>query len=292
MTPTADLIEAYLTHLRMLSRSPRTIDARRYILSRADTELPYGLDQANHDELAAWIYQDHWSAQTKSTFRAAVRSFYQFCAGRYLDDDPSADLPAPRVPRGVPRPVTDDELARLLAASTEPIRLWALIAAYEGARCIEISRLTRADITEQVTYLDGKGDKPRAVPTHPDVWAAVRDLPDGPIAVVDGHPATPRQISTRAAVYWSQTLGMRGVSMHRLRHWFLTQAHRVTRDIRVTQQLAGHASPGSTAIYTQVADVDMQTAVMALPRLSISAPSPVAGVAESSGTAPGPALAR
>ncbi len=262
-TRSVDLIEAYLTYLRMLGRSPRTIATRKYVLNRMDRELPFGLDQAYEDELAAWLYRDDWSAQTKASHLAAIKGFYRYHVGRALETDPSMELVRPHVPQGVPRPVTDAQLARILADAPDDIYLWCILAAYEGARCIEISRLSREDITERVTYLHGKGDKRRAIPTHPIVWTIVQSLPDGPIAMLKA-----QQISNRISTYCARVLGMRGVSAHRLRHWYLTNTHRASKDIRVTQQLAGHASPATTAIYTQVASVDMSAAVMALPQLS------------------------
>lgn len=287
--PSQDLIDLYAEHLRILSRSSRTIGDRRDILARIDAALPYGLAGASAEELQTWIYRDGWSLQTRATYYGAVRSFFLFAAGRHLDYDPTADLPRPRPSRGKPRPVSNEQLARILYDGGEPYRTWALIAAYEGARCIEISRLERDDVTETVTYLHGKGGKERVVPTHPDVWTVVRRLPGGPVALTtDGGRATAQYVSIRAALHFRRQLDMPGVNLHRCRHWYGTHVQRAGKDLRVTQEALGHASPTTTAIYTQVADEDLRAAVHALPRLVTGAGSAATDDAAGDGPAADP----
>ncbi len=289
-TPSADLITAYLDHLREKSRSDRTIDDRRDILTRVDADLPRGLDRACGNDLAAWIYRDEWGPQTRATYLGAIRGFFRYHVGRTLALDPSTDLPLPTVPEGAPRPVTTDQLRYLLATARNPYQRWALIAARTGARCIEISRMDKADITAEVTYLCGKGGKKRVVPTHPELWQAAQDWPPGSVAVVDGRRVSERYIAQRSDIYFARSLGLRGVSMHRIRHWYLTYVHRgAGGDIRITQRLAGHSSPMTTARYVAVADADAQAAVLGLPDLTGSADATCAPAAT---TDPGPAPGR
>lgn len=267
-----DLIDAYLQHLVELGRSDLTIRDRREILGRLDTDLPEGLDSATDDEIRKWVHRPGWSNQTKATYVSAVQSFFRFCCdpriGPYLDYNPAASCPRPSVPRGVPRPVTDEQLARILQRAPANIRLWALVAAYEGARCIEISRLDREHVNQENTLLYGKGSKYRSLPTHPDFWATVRDLPDGPIArTPKGVRADPQFISSRAKLCFDR-IGLHGVTMHRLRHWHGTRIHEIARDIRVTQTALGHASVTSTQVYTAVADSRIRDAFNQLPRFT------------------------
>lgn len=267
------IIDEYLEWLRDSGRSPRTIDARRDILTRLDAALPYGLEAATADELRGWIYQDKYSAGTRETYYNAVRSFYRWACrpgAEILDFDPSGLLPPAPRPRRLPRPVTDDQLRRLLTESADPYRVWAVLAAYAGLRCIEIAGLDRVDVTEEtITIRQGKGGRPGVVPTHPVVWAAVRDLPPGPLAwTPDGDRANAKWISIRTALYWRRQLGMPGVSLHRLRHWMATTTYRATRDIRVTQELLRHSSPATTAVYTLVSSEERRKAVHALPTVS------------------------
>jgi integrase/recombinase XerC len=273
MSTDRDLIDAYLEHLRRAARTDATIRGRREILCRVDRELPYGIGQTSHAELAAWLYRDEWSANTRATYYAALRSFYAWASNPkdpWIDGDPTADLEPCHRTRGLARPVTDEQLRRILAEAAEPFRTWALIAAYQGLRCIEISRLDREHITErQLLVVRGKGNRPRAHDTHADVWRAVKDLPAGPIARDDsGGRATPFYVSIGSAHPFRYALGMPGVALHRLRHWLGTTVQREYRDIRVTQAVLGHVSLSSTEVYTMASDEQQRAARSTLPRLA------------------------
>lgn len=260
-----DLIPRYLANLREASSSERTINDRQWILTTLDRDLPCGLDAACTDELRAWLWRDGLSLSSRETYYGAIASFYRWAhkAGQ-LDYDPSEEMPRPKPPRRLPRPITDDELRRVLTEADEPYRLWMLLSAYAGLRCIEIYRMRREYITEQVMMVHlGKGAKPRAIATHPLIWAAVKDLPVGPLA----HVPDERYISIRAAVYLRRKLLMPGVSLHRGRHWFGTTVQRLYKDLRVTQELMGHADPRSTAGYAQVSNEQATAAVGMLPTL-------------------------
>lgn len=266
----ATLIDQYLEWLRVCNRSPRTITARREILHRIDADLAYGLESATAEEIKSWIYRDKWSAATRETYYGAVKSFFTWATSPLdtrLDFDPTVLLPRPTTPRGLPRPVSDRQLQYILTHAAEPFRRYSVLAAYEGLRCCEIAQLAREDITEQATTIRrGKGGKPGRLPTHPAVWEAVKDLPDGPIAYTDaGVPASAQYVSIRTALYFRRQLKLPGVGLHRLRHWYGTTLYARTRDIRRTQELLRHASPTTTAIYTLVSDEERAAAIHALP---------------------------
>lgn len=261
-----DLIDSYAAYLRSESRSDRTINERRRTLGALDRELPYGLESACADELITWLWREGLSIGSRETYYGAIHGFFTWASETgVLDWDPTEHITRPRAPARLPRPCTDDQLAELLTRADAPYRTWCLLAAYGGLRCIEISRLSREHITQRVMTLRGKGGKPRYVPTHPDIWNAVCDLPSGPIT-----DRSARDISVRTVTYFQRKLGMQGVSMHRLRHWFGTNVQRLHRDLRVTQQLMGHASPATTAGYALVADEDAAHAVNLLPSLTVA----------------------
>lgn len=261
-TPSADLIAEYLHYLSLRSFSPRTIRARSEILPRADRELPFGLDGSDETEVFRWIHQERFNAQTRATYYGALHSFYQFHLNRNLDWDPTQNIPRPKVPAGVPRPARDEDVRRIITEAAEPFRLWGTLATYAGLRCIEISRLKREDMTSKLIYVLGKGNKPDTVDMHPMIWRAVVDLPPGPITSRDE-----RYISIQSAVYFRRRLGV-PVSMHMLRHKFLTDILEMTGDVRLAQVLARHASLNTTMGYLKVSDHRRRAAVLALPSLS------------------------
>jgi integrase/recombinase XerC len=269
-----EIIDAYIEHLRRAGRTQATLEGRYEILHRLNRELPSGIGQTNTEELSRWLYRDEWSTNTRATYWRAIRSFYTFAANvedPWIDRDPTERMEPVQTVRGVPRPVTDEQLARILTESPEPIRTWALLAAYQGLRCVEISRLDREHITEQNLFVvRGKGDKPRVHDTDPDVWAAVKDLPKGPLAVgKDGERLTPFEVSLKAAHHFRRELKMPGVSMHRLRHWLGVTVQKRYRDIRVTQAVLGHTSLSSTQIYTMGDEAGQRAARATLPRFGV-----------------------
>lgn len=271
-----DLIGEYLTWLATeRRRRDTTIANRREILYRLDRDLPFGLARANADELRACLYRPGYSIGTINTYRTAVESFFTRCfdvRDPWLDgDNPMTWLPErPRTPKGVARPVTDEQLQRILAEACDPFRLWSLLAAYQGLRCIEIAGMDREHITETRLYVaDGKGGQARWHATDPYVWAAVRDLPPGPIAVDwrTGQQATARFVSIKSAQYFRLKLGV-PASMHMLRHRCGVNVQAAYRDIRVTQEVLGHRSLSSTQIYTRATVGQQRDALATLPRLA------------------------
>lgn len=266
-----EMIEAYIEHMRRSGATEATLEGRYDILHRLNRDLPYGIGQTNTEELSNWLYRDDWSTNTKATYWRAIRSFYTWAADpedAWINGDPTVKMEPVQTVRGVARPVTDDELRRILTEAPEPIHTWALLAAYQGLRCVEISRLDREHVTaENLFVVRGKGDRPRVHDTHPDVWSALKDLPRGPIAVgEDGERLTPFEVSLRAAHHFRRQMNMPGVSLHRLRHWLGVKVQKAYRDIRVTQAVLGHVSLSSTQIYTMGDEEQQRQARAMLPR--------------------------
>jgi len=177
------------------------------------------------------------------------------------------ELDRPKAPRGQPRPVTDEQLAKLLGAS-EPLRTAFMLAAYSGLRRAEIARSRREHITEERILIPiAKGGDAQAVPTHPLLWAHVRDFPAGPLVPNSrGEHFTLNALSQRVD-YWMLTHGMKGVTLHKLRHWFGSVVQREYGDIRVTQELLRHVSIATTQVYTAVATDAKRAAIGHLPRV-------------------------
>jgi integrase len=270
----SDLIEPHLRHLRARGFARNTIEDRAKVLRRLDADLPLGIEEATVDELEDWLVGPDpveqpdlkpWSNQTKATYQAHIKGFYEWGHDSgHLDWNPAATLKRPKVPRTMPRPVSTDELKRLIQQCDEPYRLWVILAAYEGLRAFEIATIRREDITEDLTTVRGKGGKNAVVPTHEMVWRAVRHLPPGPL-VPRKPPATGDHISKRFGEYLREKLEIHGITLHRMRHWLGTTALRECKNLRVVQGLLRHSSPSTTAIYTEITDEERRTAIAALP---------------------------
>lgn len=249
-------IDAHVIHLRAAGRSIRTITARQKILRRADATLPHGLIEAATDEIERWLATPGWSRWTLCTYYMHLSRFFQWAAaGRepMISFNPMIDIPRPRAPKSMPHPVTDGQLARALRQANARRRLTILLAAYAGLRASEIARLDRRDVSHRlITVRDGKGGKDAVVPTHSAIWAAVEQLPNGPVVRSNnGKPVDGHWLAVDARRYFD-SLDMPDVHLQRFRHWFVTAAHAVEEDVFVTQRLARHEDPRTTSGYALV----------------------------------------
>jgi integrase/recombinase XerC len=273
-----ELIDAHLRHIAG-GMSENTVRDRGELLHRVDDLLPMGLAAATTEELADFMATPGWSRETRRNYYQHLRGFFRWAAdpdSPRLDYDPSAGLLRPRVPRGVPKPATTEEVEYALTHLRNPWRVYIAIAAYGGARCCEIANLRREDVTVRALRLTGKGDKVRIVPTHPALWDMVEPLPAGPVVrrIYHTHkPVTAAYVSASLMARLTEA-GMHGMSAHRFRHWMATTALKPREfggggaSLRAVQELLGHESITSTARYTLVDDRERAAAIGALPTFS------------------------
>ncbi|MEZ5165723.1 MAG: tyrosine-type recombinase/integrase [Acidimicrobiales bacterium] len=184
------------------------------------------------------------------------------------DHDPTVRVHRPKVDRLLPRPISDHDLAEALRQAPPMMRAWLLLGALAGLRVSEMARPERPDVLESDMLLRvmGKGRKERLVPLHPDVLGGLRraGLPRSGYLFrrPHGSPFPASMVSREISVYLS-TVGI-DATAHQLRHWFGTKTYRQCRDLRTVQELLGHASPTTTAIYTAASPLDARAAVDAL----------------------------
>jgi integrase/recombinase XerD len=218
------------------------------------------------------------SAASAARALAAVRGLHRFAQAEGLAvDDPSARVTAPSQHRRLPHALSVDAVARLLEAASAgdtpaALRDRALLELLysTGGRISEVVGLDVDDVTHEdaVVRLLGKGSKERIVP----VGSYARDAVDAyrvrarPVLVADGAGrSTPAlflnsrgaRLSRQSAWAVLQRSAERAglaehVSPHTLRHSFATHLLSGGADVRVVQELLGHASVTTTQIYTMV----------------------------------------
>lgn len=206
--------------------------------------------------------------------QSSVRGWHRFLAREGIEqDDPSGHLRPPKAPRRLPKALTIDQVERLLDApsSAEPlgIRDRALLELLyaTGARVSEAVGLDVDDLSHgDVLRLRGKGSKERIVPVGSYARAAVdayltRVRPE---LAAKGRASARLFLGARGAPLSRQSawLVIRSaaeraqitteVSPHTLRHSFATHLLQGGADVRVVQELLGHASVATTQIYTHV----------------------------------------
>jgi integrase/recombinase XerD len=267
-------------------RSANTIAAyRRDLAAYSEWLEAHGATvlDVTHQQLVDFVGTRRASgAATSSIARqlAAVRMLH-----RYLSiegerrDDPAAELEGVRVPSGIPKPLTEAQVTSLIDSVlvTEPIhrRDLALIELLyaTGARISEAVGLSigEIDMDARLVRLYGKGAKERIVPFGSTAAAALDDWfsPSGRAMVV---PAQWRSRDDAEAVFlntrggrltrqaaWQviKKYGTRAgigdeLSPHVLRHSCATHLLDHGADLRVVQEMLGHASISTTQIYTKV----------------------------------------
>lgn len=265
------LISGFIRDQERRGLQPRTIRLRRILLSCflrwCDDRSPFAL---NAEEIELFLDGRRIGARTRHSWLANLHAFYEWAVLHELTTiDPTERIRRPRVRRGLPRPAATDQLFEALAHATPMIRCWIVLAAYQGLRCQEIAGLRREDVQDTAGLLrvvHGKGGYERVLPLHPAVLDALRLLPMPSSEWVfrrpQGGPWRPDQLSVRFAGAL-RDLGVDATG-HQLRHWFGTALYRDTHDLLLVQEMLGHASPATTAIYAAFDNRKARGAVNAL----------------------------
>ena len=285
----ARAVEAWLTHLDVeRGSSSHTLAAYRRDLARWQDFLaaegvtrPEDVTSAHVAEFLARLREGdtgHAPLAASSAARTlvAVRGLHRFLSLEgVLDADPSRDVAPPRTPDRLPKAVPLGEVQRLLEAASvgdgpTALRDRALLEVLygTGARISEAVGLDVDDLDTdgRVVRLRGKGGKERIVPLgsyavsaleawlvrgRPEVARAGRGTPAVFLGVRGARLS--RQSAWAVLRSAAERAGLHGhLSPHTLRHSFATHLLEGGADVRVVQELLGHASVTTTQIYTRV----------------------------------------
>ncbi|MEX2100769.1 MAG: site-specific tyrosine recombinase XerD [Acidimicrobiia bacterium] len=287
----SDLLAEYATWLRVeRGLAPNSLAAYRRDLKRYEAYLRRigELDPTTVTEATVAAYVDELRNARDEDGRprfapasiaravAAVRSFHRFCVEEgLLLSDPSEDIGGPRVPQGIPKALTEVDVSALLdaVAGEEPraLRDRAMLETLYGAG-LRISELVGLDIGDLdlhdgLVRVLGKGSKERVTPVGRTARAALGDY------LTRGRPELTRPRARAESAVFLNARGGRltrqgawlvvrhagdraGLSdrlfPHVLRHSCATHMLDHGADIRVVQELLGHASLSTTQVYTKV----------------------------------------
>lgn len=259
-------IVRWAVYLRAAGRPETTIYLRTYQVRRVMREIDKDPWSLTTEDLVEYLGSKLWAAETRRSYRSALRMFYRWAqiTGRRLDD-PAGLLPEVRLPRSVPRP-TPDLIYReaLHEATVDPrasrlrVRLMVQLAAVAGLRRGEISRVRREDLLPDLVGYSlrvvGKGGHIRMVPLDvaPDVVRQILDSPPGWLFPSNHRDRSGQPLSPEYVGKLVSSVLPAGWTCHTLRHRCATVAYAAERDLRAVQDLLGHAKPETTARYTQV----------------------------------------
>jgi integrase/recombinase XerD len=205
---------------------------------------------------------------------AALRAFYRFAESeKLLPVNVPENLSLPRRWKRLPKALSNDEITKLLAPekleTPETLREQAILelAYASGLRLAELRNLRLEQLHLEAGFINviGKGNKERVVPVgRKAVEALHRYLETGrPKLVTPKSPAnvflTKRGTPFAAVTLWLHIKNRvrragvaRNITPHMLRHSFATHLLEHGADLRVIQELLGHANISTTEIYTHV----------------------------------------
>ena len=285
--PDASLIQGFCDHLAL----ERHLAGSTVIAYRRDLEQLAAFLERGHRSLVRATLHDlrRFLAQLSTLGYArasmarrvgAIHTFYRWAsANQHVDADPAALLGRPKVASRLPTVLRVPEAAALVeapqpASGRDLDRAIALrdraileLLYGSGLRVSEVAGLTldRVDLDRGRVLVFGKGSKERDLPLSDPAREALRAWirdgrqemsPEEPSTALflnqRKHPVGGRDIRRLVGRYGGVTLTGRRVTPHTLRHSFATHLLEGGADIRVVQELLGHASVGTTQRYTHV----------------------------------------
>ena len=228
-----------------------------------------------HLHLAWQVDKKRARPRTTGRLVSSLKRFFQFAVREGLrGDDPAADLDSPKLPRSLPKSLSEGEVEALLDApnveTPQGLRDRAMLETLyaSGLRVSELVSLKTVQVSLDmgVVRVLGKGSKERLTPLGEEAIAWIdRYQREARPALLgerrsDALFVTPRGGPMTRQAFWklvqrhALVAGIRrGISPHTLRHAFATHLINHGADLRVVQMLLGHADISTTQIYTHVA---------------------------------------
>ena len=271
------LIDNFLIFLEIeKGYSPKTIREYSYDLKMFEKNLHQTssnktLEQTNTADLRRFFLhlkrERGYASRSLHRKICSLKSFFKFLKKEgFVASNPTENIESPKIPKSLPKTITVEETFKLLGAPDTPRDKAILYLLYgTGMRVSELSNLNtdHIDLKDRIIHVvGGKGNKDRMIP-----------IPDGIIKILEdylstrrndtkdkalilnrsGYRLTPRSIQRLVKKYREAAdLQDKKLTPHTLRHAFATHLLSNAVDIRVIQELLGHASLSTTQLYTHV----------------------------------------
>ena len=279
---------AWAEEQRAAGLSPRTIDGRDAVLALLERTGRTPLNISKADMIMVLNRPNARTGEPLSPGTRQVERSYMQTWSRWMleeglrDDDPGARLRKVKVPRRRPRPVTEQHISLMLDHGYQSTRDMIVIGALTGLRIGEIVKIAAVDIdwTTNTIRSIRKGGLDHIVHMPPAVQAIAQrrcaggrwlfpspysnaQFPDG-----GGHILMKSASTSICRVLRTAGIVDPKITGHSLRHYYATTLLRTGTNVRVVQEMMGHASLATTQLYLEVSDAEMSAAASALPFIS------------------------
>lgn len=299
MNDTAHVIEAFMEMLageRGAAKS--TLESYRRDLEAASAfaaKKKITLEKFTPQDIEAWLASMTRAGQSASTLArrlSALRQFFHFLyTEKRRGDDPTLSISGPKQPKRLPGVLSALEVGTLMtslqsATSAEQVRMYAMLEILyaSGLRVSELvtlklaaaERALKQQDGEQFLIVYGKGGKERLVPLSKTAIGALETYLEMrsrflrpketspwlfPSHSKEGHITRQRFGQALKDACVKAGLDPDRVSPHTLRHSFASHLLEGGADLRVIQELLGHADLSTTQIYTHVVDASLRRLV-------------------------------
>lgn len=218
-------------------------------------------------DIERWLASLAVTGRTRGAYLVRLRGLFKWLVREgYRPDNPCDLIDVPKVPARQPRPIPDRYLRAAWNLAQPRERAWLALGAFCGLRAGEAARVAVDDVQDEWLRVRGKGGRERSVPMRDEVWQALEDW---------GWPAEGRFFpgcsDKRPSVMCGRVFREVGapdwVSFHSCRHRYATALYRQCGDLRIVQDMLGHSSLQTTAMYLQVMPEAAASAVRAMPGL-------------------------
>ena len=270
-------LDGYLKMLGQQGKSAHTLSAYGRDLTELVRLLTEGSSETAQDltrrDFVAALKRLSQQGLSERTLARKLSAWRQYCGwlvqSGMMDNDPTFNLKAPRLPERLPKALPQEELNHMLDSAPVDdglaVRDHALFELMYGSglRLSEIHGLDLGDVLldEGWVSVTGKGRKERQVPLSGKSVEALRAYlfervaADSETALFTGKNGTrlgQRQIQKRLQTWAVQQGSGQHISPHMMRHSYASHLLQSSRDIRAVQELLGHSNLSTTQIYTKL----------------------------------------